>query len=277
MLALRREFPTLKVLGEVSNGNPALVSFFEGGRTQYDGIDDLVDYLYDYPLFYPLRRAFGEGRPVREVAEMLSNDRLYRDPTGLVTFVDLHDVPRFRSDRGATTAGLKLAYTFLFTTRGIPLIYYGDEIGLPGGGDPDNRRDFPGGWAGDPRNAFEAGGRTPDEEAIFTHVKKLIALRAARPGLRGRQTRTLATDEQTLVYQRGATVVALNNDTTATTVRLPLERLGPDLIGFCPVPRLEGGRTVVDLPARTGCVFPIPAAPRSGSTGPGAAARRRSP
>ncbi len=226
MQAIRREFPALKVLGEVSDGNPALVSFFEGGRTQFDGIDDLVDYLYDYPLFYPLRRAFGEGRSIREVASMLSHDRLYRNPTSLVTFVDLHDVPRFRNDRGATTAGLELAYTFLLTTRGIPLLYYGDEIGLPGGGDPDNRRDFPGGWADDPRNAFDAGGRTAEEEQVFEHVKQLLAIRAARPGLRGRKTRTLVAGEQTLVYQRGRTVVGLNNDTTATTVRIPLTGAG---------------------------------------------------
>ncbi len=64
------------------------------------------------------------------------------------------------SEPGATVDGLKLAWTFLMTARGIPMIYYGDEIGMQGGNDPDNRRDFPGGWAGDAHNAFEASGRT---------------------------------------------------------------------------------------------------------------------
>jgi glycosidase/predicted alpha/beta superfamily hydrolase len=255
--ALRREFPRLKVLGEVSDGNPALVSFFEGGRAQFDGIDDQVDLLFDYPLFYPLRRAFGEGSRLREVAQMLSNDRLYRDPTSLVTFADLHDVPRFRSDRGATTAGLKLAYTFLLTTRGTPLLYYGDEIGLPGSGDPDNRRDFPGGWREDARNAFEAAGRTPEEQSVFSHLQTLLKLRAEHADLRGARTENLVTGEQLFVYRRGKLVVALNNDTAQAPVRLPLGGLGADLLGICATPRIEGNAPVVILPKRTGCIFPV--------------------
>ena len=255
MTALRREFPSIKILGEVSDGNPALVAFFEGGRAQFDGIDDQVDLLFDYPLFYPLRRAFGEGRPLREVAEMLANDRMYRDPASLVTFVDLHDVPRFLNDRGATVAGLELAYTFLLTTRGTPLLYYGDEIGMRGGGDPDNRRDFPGGWGEDPRSAFEPAGRTAEEQAVFLHLQKLLALRRAHADLRRARTENLVTDPQTFVYRRGTLVVALNNDTAQAVVRLPVGALGEDLLGLCAGPRLEGSVAVVTLPARTGCIF----------------------
>jgi len=215
-----------------------------------------VDLLFDYPLFYPLRRAFGEGRPLREVAEMLANDRMYRDPASLVTFVDLHDVPRLLNDRGATLAGLELAYTFLLTTRGTPLLYYGDEIGMRGGGDPDNRRDFPGGWREDPRNAFEPAGRTADEQAVFLHVQKLLKLRREHADLRGARTENLVTDPQTFVYRRGSLVVALNNDTAQAVVRLPVGGLGQDLLGLCGGPRLEGGVAVVTLAARTGCIFP---------------------
>ncbi|MEO8453329.1 MAG: alpha-amylase family glycosyl hydrolase [Gemmatimonadota bacterium] len=262
MIALRREFPSLRVVGEVSDGNPALVSFFEGGRAQFDGIDDKLDTMFDYPLFYPLRRAFGGGGRLREVAEMLSNDRMYRDPGSLVTFVDLHDVPRFRSDRGATTAGLMLAYTFLLTTRGTPLLYYGDEIGLAGGGDPDNRRDFPGGWRDDPRNAFEPSDRTPEEQAVYSHVQKLLHLRAERADLRSARTENLVTGEQTFVYRRGGTVVALNNDTIPMTVGIRVA-LGRDLLGLCQDPNGEGKSTQLMIPARTGCVFPVitPTAP----------------
>ncbi len=265
MTALRREFPALKVLGEVSDGNPALVSFFEGGRVRFDGVDDQVDMLYDYPLFYPLRRAFGEGRRIREVAEMLANDRMYRDPAGsLVTFLGLHDVPRFMNDRGATTAGLKLAYTFLLTTRGTPLLYYGDEIGLPGGGDPDNRRDFPGGWPGDPRNAFEAAGRTAEEQSVYAHLAGLLKLRAEHAELRGAGTENLVTGEQIFVYRRGKLIVALNNDTVQAGVRIPLGALGPDLLGICATPRIEGNAPLILLPKRSGCIFPVTAETISG-------------
>jgi glycosidase len=259
MAALKKGFPSLKVVGEVFDGNPSLIAFFEGGRVKWDGIDDKVDALFDFPLYFPMRRAFGEGRHLREVAQMLSHDRLYRDPASMVTFLGLHDVSRFRNEKGATTAGIKLGYTFLLTTRGTPLLYYGDEIGMPGGGDPDNRRDFPGGWREDARNAFEASGRTPEEQEIFAHVQKLLQLRASRPGLRGRQTQTLAAGEQTLVYRRGETIVALNNDTTATTVRVPLPAGGlrADLLAACETPRIEGREAVVAIPARTGCLFPV--------------------
>jgi glycosidase len=263
MTALHREFPNLKVVGEVWDGNPALVSFFEGGRAQYDGIDDKVDALFDFPLYYPIRRAFAEGRPVRDLAVMLSHDRLYRDPhRSLVTFLGNHDVLRFMNERGATFTGLKLAHTFLLTTRGTPLLYYGDEIGLPGGGDPDNRRDFPGGWANDARNAFEASGRTPEQQDLFTHVQKLLQIRAARAGLRGSDTEVLLSTEQALVYRRGDNVVAINNDTTATTLRVGARLQGSDLLGLCSAPGTDGAVAMITVPARTGCIFPAHAGAR---------------
>lgn len=254
MTALKREFPALTVVGEVWDGNPALVSFFEGGRLQPDGIDDKVDYLFDFPLFYPMRRAFAEGRDLREVAQMLSNDRLYRNPSHLVTFLGLHDVLRFMGERGATTAGLKLGFTFLLTSRGIPLIYYGDEIGMPGGNDPDNRRDFPGGWPGE-RNAFDAANRTREEQEIFQHVQKLLSLRSTRPELRARETQVLVAEEQALVYRRGRTVVALNNDTASVTLKVTGAVPVSDLLSICQSPRQAGGVTEITVPGRAGCVF----------------------
>ncbi|HEX2094039.1 MAG TPA: alpha-amylase family glycosyl hydrolase [Longimicrobiaceae bacterium] len=255
MDAIRRQYPTLRVVGEVFDGDPTMIAFFEGGRVQFDGIDDRVDALFDFPLYFTLRNAFGQGRPLREVAQMLSHDRLYLRPTSLVTFLGLHDVARFMNERGATVEGLKLAHTFLLTARGTPLIYYGDEIAMPGGGDPDNRRDFPGGWPRDPRNAFEASGRTADEQAVFEHVRKLLRLRAGRSDLRGADTENLHVGEQSWVYRRGRSVVALNNDTTPAEIRLPALEIGDDALGLCAPARREGGGVTLVVPARTGCVF----------------------
>src|SRR5258708_9728735 len=108
---------------------------------------------------------FADGARMRELCNAVGKDALYAAPDKLVTFFGLHDVNRFMSEGGADAAGLNLAFTFLLTTRGIPMIYYGDEIGMRGGDDPDNRRDFPGGFPADAHNAFEAAGRTPEEEA----------------------------------------------------------------------------------------------------------------
>src|SRR5687767_8801864 len=74
-------------------------------------------------------------------------------------------------------------FTFMLTARGIPLIYYGDEVALPGGNDPDNRRNFPGRWPNDARNAFAASGRSASEQSVWAHVQKLLKLRAERQRL----------------------------------------------------------------------------------------------
>ena len=259
MAAIKREHPTLRVVGEVLDGDPTMIAFFEGGRVKFDGIDDKVDAMFDFPLYYQIRSAFAQGRPIRDVAQMLSRDRLYRDPSSMVTLLGLHDVGRFMGEQGATVDGLKLAYTFLLTARGTPLLYYGDELALPGGNDPDNRRDFPGGFAGDARNAFEARGRTAEQQAVWTHVQRLLRLRAERSELRRGDTEHLHAGEQTFVYRRGRTVVALNNDTKPAEVRLPAAalpaNLPDDALGRCPAPRRDAGGVTISIPARTGCVF----------------------
>ena len=88
--ALHREYPKLTLLGEMFDGDPALVSFFQGGAVR-DGIDTGIDTLFDFPSFYPLRRAFAEGKPLRELAVMLAHDRLYPDASVLVTLSGLHE------------------------------------------------------------------------------------------------------------------------------------------------------------------------------------------
>ena len=72
----------------------------------------------------------------------------------------------------------------MFTTKGVPLIYYGDEVGMPGAGDPDNRR------------MMQFTGLSADQTYLYNTLKALLAARAAHPALR-RGTRA------TLVQCRG--------------------------------------------------------------------------
>jgi glycosidase len=255
MTAIRREYPSLRVVGEVSDGDPALVSFFQGGRPGFDGIDDKVDAVFDYPTYYTLRSAFAQGKPLRDVAMMLGRDRLYPNAGALVTFLGLHDVPRFMSETGATTKGLELAFTFLLTVRGTPLIYYGDEIAMPGGGDPENRRDFPGGWPSDKHDAFASSSRSASEQEVWAHVQKLLQLRAARADLRTGAMEHLVAGEHVFVYRRGHTLVALNNDTAAAKVRLAPMQLHADALGVCSMPAADASGVTIEIPARSGCVF----------------------
>ena len=256
MASIKKQYPSLKVVGEVLDGDPAMISFFEGSRSPFDGVSTGVDLMFDFPLHFAIRRVFAEGQSIRAIGQLLAHDQLYQNPTSLVTLLGLHDVGRFMNERGATEAGLQLAYTLLFTIRGTPLIYYGDEIGLPGGNDPDNRRDFPGGWRNDSRNAFEPRGRTPQQQSVFAHVQKLLELRAQRADLRGNKTQHLFINDQAFVYRRGASVIALNNDATKA-VTVSVEGVVPttDALGVCKAPVKNGLVTEITIPARSSCVF----------------------
>jgi glycosidase len=269
MAAIKREYPRLSVVGELLDGDPTLVSFYQGGATGFDGIDTGIDSLFDFPLFYPLRRAFAQGQPIRELAQMLARDRLYPRPGELVTLLGLHDVRRFMDEPGASVDGLKLAFTFLLTARGIPLVYYGDEIAMPGGADPDNRRDFPGGWKDDPRNAFEAAGRTAEEQAVFEHVRRLLHLRQETAALRRGRTINLFVADRTWAYARvldGRTaVIALNTGETAATVEasaepalLPDGVVMDDRLGSPVKATVSGGRLRLTLAAGSSAVFLAP-------------------
>ncbi len=257
MAAIKREYPRVDVVGEVFDGDPAMIAFFEGGRTKHDGLDDKVDALFDFPLYYAIRSAFASGRSIKDVAQMLSRDHLYKTPSSLVTFLGLHDVSRFMNEQGATVQGLKLAYTFMLTARGTPLIYYGDEVALPGGNDPDNRRDFPGGWAGDAASAFEATGRTAVQQEVWSHVQRLLAIRAQRADLRTAPMEHLVANDAVFAYRRGKTVVALNNAKGEMKVTVAVGRLGDDLLSVCPAARPGDGGTTITIPPRAGCVFPV--------------------
>jgi glycosidase len=269
MTAIKGEYPGLTVVGELFDGDPALVSFFQGGVRRYDGIDSGVDTLFDFPLYFKIREAFTRGGSLREVAMVLARDHLYPDASPLVTFLGLHDVPRFMNEPSASAASLEAAFTFLLTIRGTPLVYYGDEIGLPGGGDPDNRRDFPGGWKDDGRNAFVSSGRTPAEQAVFEHVRRLLHLRREAAALRRGHTVNLLVADKAWVYARvldgRAAIVAINTDGVPTTVEAPAGPLGlpdgaalADRLGSSLRTTVEGGRLRIVLPAGASAVFIAP-------------------
>jgi glycosidase len=266
MAAIKKEYPDLRVVGELLDGDPALVSFYQGGEARFDGIDSGVDTLFDFPLFYEVRDAFAKGESLREVAKVLARDHLYRDASSLVTLLGLHDVPRFMSEPGASVASLRNAFTFLLTARGTPLVYYGDEIALPGGADPDNRRDFPGGFPGDPRSAFEAAGRTADEASVHDHVRALLKLRQEVEALRRGRTVNLHVADKTWVYARvldgQAAVVGINTGEKAQALDLDAAPLGlgegrrlRDRIGSLGEAAVEGGRLRLVLPPGSSGVF----------------------
>jgi len=199
---LRKYYPRLSTIGEVFHPDPTVTSFFVGGRKGWDGIDTQLTTVLDFPTFFTLRDVLLKQVPVGRIANILRQDSLYPHPDFLISFFANHDVPRFASMPGSSIAKVKLAFGLTLTLRGIPELYYGDEIAMPGGNDPDNRRDFPGGWQGDEKNAFTAEGRTPEQQEVFAYVQKLLQLRREHAALRSGQLWHLSSDDTSYVFLR---------------------------------------------------------------------------
>ena len=192
---IAKDFPAVSVVGEVFDADPAITSAFQSDKIT----------VFNFPTYFKQRDVFIHGKSVRDLVAMMGHDRLYKRPEMLVTFIGNHDVARFMNEDGATSDKLKLAFTWLLTSQGTPTIYYGDEIGMPGAGDPDNRRDFP-------VPAFTEAGRTAEQQAIWKHVQVLLTLRRTLPGLKSTTRQDLCVTEQQWIYKRGSEVfVEINN------------------------------------------------------------------
>lgn len=266
--AVHKEFPKVNILGELFDSDPVLLSYFQKGRRGHDGIDTEIDTLYDFGLFYPIRNAFAKGGNIREVSQMFSRDWIYPKSSALVTFLGVHDMERFMNEKGATTDGLKLAQTLIMTSRGTPLLYYGDEIAMPGGADPDNRRDFPGGFPGDPRNAFTAQGRSAQENDVWNHLAKLGELRKLHEPFRRGRSLDLVDEEQQFAFARltdkAAVIVIFNNDTKPSEVnfdvsfiskQIPVNATLGDALGKLPDIKLNDGKVRSTIPARSAGIY----------------------
>ncbi|HYK22018.1 MAG TPA: alpha-amylase family glycosyl hydrolase [Pyrinomonadaceae bacterium] len=264
--ALKREFPNVKVVGEVKDGDVVHTSFFQGGRVRFDGIDSGLDSLLDFPLFYPIRHAFGEGKPIDEIPKTLAKDYLYNNSEILVTLLGGHDDGRFMSEQGATIAGLKLANAFVLTTRGVPQLYYGDEIAMQGPDEPTTRGDFPGGFPSDERNAFSSKGRTKEEQDLFQYIRRLISLRHKLEPVKRGNLINLYVSEQQYAYARAlpdsAVVVVLNNDSKTSEIQFDVSRAGlrngvslSDALNVSRDVSVRDGKLSVSLPQRSAAIF----------------------
>ncbi|HEY8040608.1 MAG TPA: alpha-amylase family glycosyl hydrolase [Polyangiaceae bacterium] len=192
---------------------------------------------------------------------MDSNDAFYPSDAVMSTFVGNHDLPRsihYAEDtplwsnsadngKGLAWSGqpglstnprayerLANAFAVMLTNKGAPLIYYGDEIGLPGAGDPDNRR------------MMQWTGTSPDQQSLYARIKALTAIRAAHPAMRRGTRTTLTADADLWVF-------------SSTT---PSGDPQPDTV-YVAINRSDADRQVTTLPA--GLTELITGTPASGT------------
>jgi alpha-glucosidase len=129
-----------------------------------------------------------------------------------------HDITRFGTRAGGDIWKTYLALFFQMTYVGTPTIYYGDEYGMQGGADPDNRRTFD--WT---------KGTTANSAVALT--QKLIGIRNQYPALRTGSFMTLIADDSTKIYSYGRfdntnrIAVVLNNDSVRKSVTVPVWQL----------------------------------------------------
>jgi glycosidase len=240
--------PHVYLLGEnyVGRGGQPQLAYFLGPHS--------LTGEFQFPLMWTLRDAMAGDAPMAALDRVVrSGRRLWRGSGSVMApFLGNHDVRRFTTamnerlpaDASDTTdARLQLAWTFVLTQPGAPVIYYGDEIGLTGGPDPDNRHDMRFGDA-----------LTDAERATRRHVRRLGTLRDCSTALRRGDYTPVDAGPDHLVYARRTTdgevaVVALNRSASAKSVRLnapgPMARA---LTGDEAVPDDEG-RIAIEVPA----------------------------
>lgn len=181
--ALLDEYPKLTMFGETWVHGVINQSYFCENNYSIPFKSNLQATTDFQCLFYGIQPAinenFGWTEGVNKLYTTAAQDFVYKNPMREVIFLDNHDLNRFYSVVGEDTTKYKMGLAWLLTFRGIPELYYGDEILMTGFTNPDGnvRRDFEGGWPGDPANKFTKEGRTQKEENIFEYIKRFATFR----------------------------------------------------------------------------------------------------
>ena len=195
MKRLDMEYPNFNVVGETWVTQPAYTaSWQKDSRLVEDNsyLKTVMDFSFQEKLDSAKREETDNmWRGYNRLYNSFCYDYLYEDPAYVMAFLDNHDTDRFLGN-GKDTLALKQALALLLTVKRIPQLYYGTEILMNGTKeitDGDVRKDFPGGFPGDTRNAFTAEGRTPAENAMFNWLSKLLHWRKGNETIiRGYQT-----------------------------------------------------------------------------------------
>ncbi len=179
---IMREYPDFNITGEEWSGSPAIVAYWQAGKTNHDGTEQAMPSMLDFPVQIALRESLTQegkswGSVWTPVYEMLGHDFLYPDPSILVTFADNHDMDRIVPQLGDDPALFRMAMAFYLTTRGIPQIYYGTEVFAThelGAGHGALRMEFPGGWPDHDKNAFTGAGLSDAERDAQDFMRRLL-------------------------------------------------------------------------------------------------------
>lgn len=162
---------------------------WDGGESYLNG--DQYDSVMNYPYMYALINYFGKKNiSLKEFNDYINNLFIrYRKPirNQILNLIDSHDTSRFLYEAGEDIEKLKMAVFFQMTSIGIPMIYYGDELGTTGGNEPDCRRTI----------NFEGG-----DKKLLNYYKKLILIRKNNDALRYGEFKAVYVNKDIYAYKR---------------------------------------------------------------------------
>ena len=183
--AILIEYPNFNIVGEIWKGVPSIISGYQtNSPVRKLDFDSNLPTVTDFAFADAIRWYLSGEKDVYQVYETLAQDIVYNDHDNLVVFMDNHDIERAMFLVNGNVDKFKIALNLLLFTRGIPVIFYGTEIGITGGqSHGELRQPFPGGFVGDKRTAFLKSGRTENENEIFDYITELLNLRKEYPVL----------------------------------------------------------------------------------------------
>ena len=178
---------------------------------------DQLDSIMNYPFKGAMVDFFGNRSiNVNEFNEILAKNRnLYMDSITrqMWNLFGSHDTKRFLTECDDKIERMKLAIAFQFTYIGVPYIYYGDEVGLNGGDEPESRKCMI--WNNEKQN-----------KELLDLYKKLILIRKNNIALVYGEYKTLYCEENVLIFERiykdQKIIVAINNNYEECSIKLPI-------------------------------------------------------
>ena len=172
--AVTDEYPNLNIVGECWDYNIPQVAYWQKDNPNKNGFNSNLPSIMDFPLEHAIHAALCEEKVywdegMTRIYTVLAQDFVYEDLSHMLIFFANHDHARSGDTWGADPRKMKLGLALLATLRGIPQLYYGDEMmflerkDCPSH-DGAKRIDFPGGWEGDGCDLFTALGRAQAPE-----------------------------------------------------------------------------------------------------------------
>ncbi len=222
--AVMAEYPNFNIVGECWTPSIPQLAYWQGGNANKDGFDSHLPSIMDFPLHDAIRAAlptdslrWGEG--MIRVYDVLSHDFVYHDLSKMMIFTGNHDTERIGDMLRKNPARAKIAMAMLATMRGIPQLFYGEELMLTSAdmrfGHGGLRVDMPGGWPGDEVNCFTEEGRQGLHKEMFDFTQRLFQWRKTKPVIHHGKTMHFADRGNTYAYFRyddtDAVFVYINN------------------------------------------------------------------